>query len=378
MNNPRFILTADDFGPIEFINNGVIDLVQKGLINSVHILSNFAQDKLISELKRLAEAVPEQALLDIGIHFTINSGKPLYGTSDGERMIPLHWQKFVENIGSETQPNWVFKGFKDFYQNFLLLPRNSTEYKTYEKAIKQEFKLQRQQLETAISDVNDQFENARLVLTSSSNHHNLVITAHELLNLYLEASEGLAVRAPKMIPQLTGWALEKVNALLMKCDSKKYRDIAKGLREHFNDNQFYRGEEDLNIKSPAYVDGRAYYALGSLTLVNIKEFKIRSRVRKFAKMIKYADKKYLMSVDDFRSPFSVEFVYHLGKRTVDNSQSYEQMVEHYTGVEPKYFDNRYMEYLALARVKTKSKYSDFFNSKLSSWTNTGITSYRKV
>ena len=38
---PKFILTADDYGPVEFINVGIRKLVREGKINSVQVFSNW-------------------------------------------------------------------------------------------------------------------------------------------------------------------------------------------------------------------------------------------------------------------------------------------------------------------------------------------------
>lgn len=74
----KFIFTADDYGPVHFINHGVIEQVKNGTINSVHVLSNFDEGKLKRSIRDLWHAVPHGKVLDIGAHVTISSGKPIF------------------------------------------------------------------------------------------------------------------------------------------------------------------------------------------------------------------------------------------------------------------------------------------------------------
>ena len=70
----RLIFTADDFGPIEGINEGIIKAIRQGFINSVGALVNFDEIYKIAETYR---PVFDSYKIEVGLHFTITSGKRL-------------------------------------------------------------------------------------------------------------------------------------------------------------------------------------------------------------------------------------------------------------------------------------------------------------
>ena len=62
----EYIFTADDYGPIDFINDGICRGVQRGWINSVQVLVNVDDlSHLKSELVRLLQSVPQRETLDL-------------------------------------------------------------------------------------------------------------------------------------------------------------------------------------------------------------------------------------------------------------------------------------------------------------------------
>ena len=75
----KLIVNADDFGPIDFINQGIYHHLSQGNIDSTQVLVNMDPVKLKTNLKRLHGYVPKDRTFDLGVHFTLTSGSPLTG-----------------------------------------------------------------------------------------------------------------------------------------------------------------------------------------------------------------------------------------------------------------------------------------------------------
>lgn len=69
------IITADDYGAAQNINEGIQLAADYGAITSISVLSNFSES--LSSLKQISESHPE---ISIGVHLNITTGKPLLGT----------------------------------------------------------------------------------------------------------------------------------------------------------------------------------------------------------------------------------------------------------------------------------------------------------
>ena len=68
------IITADDFGASENINEGIKIAADKKSITTISVLSNFTES--LSQLKYISESHPD---IGIGVHLNITTGKPLLG-----------------------------------------------------------------------------------------------------------------------------------------------------------------------------------------------------------------------------------------------------------------------------------------------------------
>ncbi|MFT5822129.1 MAG: hypothetical protein ACI8ZM_003385 [Crocinitomix sp.] len=60
----KFILSADDYGPIQYINRGVRKAVEHGVINSVQVIINYKESTLYNDLKLLNPVVPKGGKMD--------------------------------------------------------------------------------------------------------------------------------------------------------------------------------------------------------------------------------------------------------------------------------------------------------------------------
>ncbi|HEY9663639.1 MAG TPA: ChbG/HpnK family deacetylase, partial [Allocoleopsis sp.] len=84
---PQFIFNADDFGPVDFINEGVYYAVNLGVVNSVQVIVNGdTEQSLKGKLKKLESYVPAGRTVDVGVHFTLTSGAPLHGDTEADKL----------------------------------------------------------------------------------------------------------------------------------------------------------------------------------------------------------------------------------------------------------------------------------------------------
>lgn len=364
MNTVRYIFTADDFGPIEYINEGIIQHVMDGSINSVQVLSNIDEDTLHKALNKLWNAVPKGMVLDIGVHFTLSSGSPLYkGKDDSIASTLKAWGQMIFT----KEGKLLFNDYTQFYLRYVKGKSvKSSEYLNLSQSIKEEFALQRKRLEGCVAAVNEKNQGECLSVTSASCHHNLFTIHQDLMDSYVDASKGLALRSPKTLPSGTmksfyGLVLPLINPYI----SKDLKHIMKKLYLHFGNNQYYRGSRDLKFRTTSFLDVRYYMSLGSKSKVTVQSKK--SRIRNFEKMRAHATYVFRIGNRSSQKTVDVESVFHLGKRTSGNKQTYTQMVKHYPGIAAKYFDNRKLESEALHEIKGLSAYENIFERSLISW-----------
>ena len=76
--NKFLSITADDFGPHPFINQGIINGIENNKIDSVGVLSNVYKEgsNFSNEIKNLVETIGDKKV-GIGVHLSISSGAPL-------------------------------------------------------------------------------------------------------------------------------------------------------------------------------------------------------------------------------------------------------------------------------------------------------------
>ena len=76
------IMNADDYGPLDYINDGIIKGIEDGIVNSVSVLVSY-QDmpeypNFIHNLNRLMKTVEKvDHHVGIGLHLSLNAGKPI-------------------------------------------------------------------------------------------------------------------------------------------------------------------------------------------------------------------------------------------------------------------------------------------------------------
>ncbi len=71
----KIIFNADDFGPSQFINDGICEGIEKEVINSVSAFVTFGQENL-DNIKKLKAKFGDR--VKIGLHFTLTAGAPAH------------------------------------------------------------------------------------------------------------------------------------------------------------------------------------------------------------------------------------------------------------------------------------------------------------
>lgn len=363
----KYILNADDYGPIDFINRGVKTLVEQGMINSVQVLVNGDEPsddhaKLKDSLTELRDRIPEGKNLDIGCHLTLTSGRPMYKRNEGEEAVATTWSHMLQKIDGR----YYFKKYSKFYFRFAE-PEHNEKYTT---AIKEEFKIQIDTLGSLIDQINQSDDPRKLVFSSVSNHHNIFTSNKTLFEIYVASTtynnHKLAIRSPMVKPSKSATLYNNiVLPLLNFSDKRKHRRMMKAMNEAFCEQQ-YIGTSDLVIKTPSYIDVTFYKGTGSLGIGNIFMRKIKDRIKKLKKMLARA--KETDGVDEI-----VEFVFHLGQGT-ENLRS-DSITNGYIGVSNKYFDNRQIEFHALVKANQEGGFQEIFNHQIS-WNSCSDITYK--
>jgi YdjC-like protein len=388
--HPKYILTADDFGPVDFINQGILEHVEAKKINSVQVLVNGdTESSLTKKLLKLAKVVPDNTVLDLGVHLTLTSGRPLYRRNSADSTIKNAWDKMVEKktIAGFNSKKYVFKDFKKFYLAYVDGKTDLTKkhlYDAYRLSIQSEFELQTDRLATAVKSVNASTQTSRLAFTSISCHHNIVAVNDDLYEIYAGMAQynnrNLSIRAPKVIPAFrskfyTAVVLQIANSNITREQSDKMMAMNRAFL-----NNRYAGAMDLAVRSPSYSDMRHYSGGGSLGFKRkIKERKIRNTKAKLDRMISFSEEYKPVRNSDPQNNKVVELVFHLGgisKEKLATKSEQKKSVAHYPGIAWKYFDNRKIEGESLCLIKNQGKHSRVFNN-LVSWNDCGIVTYKK-
>ena len=352
--NPKFILSADDYGPIDFINRGVRYAVKNGLINSVQVLANGDRVHLREAMQALNESVPDGQSVDVGLHLTLTSGKPLFKAAGNS--IDSTWGKMLKK-GS-------FKKFSKFYFG----------YRDKFNAIDGEFKAQLEQLQDAMN----LGATNKLKLTTLSHHHGIFAIDDVLFSEYYAAfgkANKLAIRNPKALPASSNNSFFGfVVPLLNLTDRKTDRKEMERMNDAFGRNEF-AGKADLSLKTANYTEVSFYGSLGSLANINVMhEKRINKRVETFKEIIDRAT-KYTPKPDLEPKDKIVEVVFHIGDHQ-QGQGGFKQAVKNYKGVDHKYFEDRQHELHALERIGDAHK--DIFGKQLVSWEACEEVTFKKL
>lgn len=163
----KLIMTADDYGLCEEVNEGIRDCVKNGTITSVQVLVNMVSDKDMTKLKTAVDQaeVKFKKRCGIGLHFNNTEGGPI---TDGETTL---WDK--SKIGGR-----YFYTIDDLDCDKIDIGD-----------LRKEFKLQYQKLQDYLSGFQE--------MDSVSSHNNIHFFRAEYLDMMLEETpHGTPFRSP--------------------------------------------------------------------------------------------------------------------------------------------------------------------------------------
>lgn len=292
----KLIITADDYGVYRSIDEGIMEAVKQGKVNSVACLVNHSGS--IASIKNLYNEYGDR--IDIGCHLTITSGKPI-----------------TDNLGDE----FLYKGnFRPFGE----LDIDAIEAKPQE--LKRELTAQVQTL----------LDNG-IPIKHLSCHHNSLTTTRPLFEVYRQVAEqfGIPMRSVNIIPT------KKDSHFRLALKLMLYDNVpARKLREmrRFGKRIYSICQKEYNqLRMPGVLETRHY---GPLPFVEVWEAGSARRVAR-----KHRDiSKFIKELSGFDCNVG-EMVVHLINYTsylsgVDDEISY-------PGINERYFDSRNLEYQSL-------------------------------
>lgn len=155
MSKKQIILTADDYGACDYIDDAIIEAIKNGKINTVTAFVTHPDSK--ERIEKLI-ALRKNFTFNIGLHFSITSGFPLFKPNDATTLV---------DSTKRINGNFAFKLAKGLKLN-----------KISKIEVKQELN---QQLETLKSWLGN------IPIDHVSNHHGIVNLEMEFFNVFVDA-----------------------------------------------------------------------------------------------------------------------------------------------------------------------------------------------
>ncbi|NOQ75146.1 MAG: ChbG/HpnK family deacetylase [Crocinitomix sp.] len=365
----KFILSADDYGPIKYINRGIRKAVEHGVINSVQVIVNYSAATLYNDLKLLNAVVPQGKKVSIGLHLTFTSGKPLF-TEEG-KTVSETWREIVVKSANDE---WYFRDYVKFNYSYV----TTDDSGQYSRALVGEFKAQAERLRSVLEQLEADIGELSIVFNSLSNHHDICTGTHDLFEKYslLSTNENLTIRSPKIQSNFQSWTyynivLQRIN----KFGTRETRRETRLLRKAFKENK-YTGEFDVVLKSPSYKDAKFYRKLGSLSIYNwFRKLKVKKRVKIVSKVMNEA-KEYDLHHATYPKQKVIEVLFHLGDDEYTGRLN-DAIMDGYVGVKRKYFEDRAIELQALLIAKKSGELDAFFESDGTLWDSCSTVKFLK-
>ncbi|MFT5824101.1 MAG: putative glycoside hydrolase/deacetylase ChbG (UPF0249 family) [Crocinitomix sp.] len=335
----KVIFTADDFGVIPSVNEGIIDLVNRGLINSVEVFTNY--HKTIDNVHQLFNET-NGANFELGAHLTITSGRPISGAS----------------------------GLDAIVEDGSFLPFNKTNSRATGEAIYAEIKAQIEH----IMDV-PEFQKK---LTHITIHHDALWFFPEYSKQLIRASNefNFPIRNPRSFPSKRDKLYYTVVLPLLKTFSFTREDVGllkdayKLRKEGFFPNQ------SLDFRAPDYMDSRHYGPIPSNVITKHEKAKwILKKQKALGKMLRKASNAG--GKNDIQL---IELMFHFRKGNLDGGHKafQEEMdVLDYAGINAKYFDSRTIEFESLRFFEEQVKELIGTKIEMGSWTQSSIKTLKK-
>lgn len=328
----KLIFTADDYGIVDAIDEGVRTSVEEGRINSVEVFPNDRQRVVESvrklgeiDLKKYAEVQgidKADAVINVGAHLSITSGYPLTDT-----------EFFIRKKG---KLKGAFRKWVDFERPKL--SDRVREIRDLESELVE-------QIETLKTEV-DKYPS--LEFNHLTSHHNSLYYFDDYARTYYEIADhyGMAVRSPVGRPKI------KDNLFYLQLNVRLVGDMNNDDLEQMWD--FHKNIEDFlekvdNRPTMTSFHNNVHYGPPPFAGLD-RESMIRKARGKIRKMNKWLKKH--------KNDDSVEFVFHLIDWNPDELEAYERQADikqtRYPGINPAYFDGRMAEFMSLQTLMNRN------------------------
>ena len=326
------IFSADDYGPIPAINNGIIEAVNADCINSVEVFVNHNNFK--ESIDNLLHTCQDKTF-ELGCHLTITSGKPITGLKS----------LFVRN-------NLIFRNKNGYFREYTDLRRTIGKNNR-----KEQVKRLKDELHAQI----DQFEKDGLKdkLTHLSCHHNALFFFDDYLDAYFEVAKDhdLAVRTPHGRPFSRHKNYVKYVELMSRtnlsaADRLKLITFAKSIPKLVD-----KTNNPPPPQRPVYHINTNY---GPVSILKLDEDDIEEKAE---------DKNHdlVKELKKYKDMGIIEYVFHLITDDYNKLEVFKKQTEfsscNYTGIDNAYFDSR------MAEMRSLIKYKNVINAMINkeSW-----------
>ncbi len=317
------IMTADDYGVVPDINEAICDLVQVGVIHSVEVFPNYGDSgskSVDNTLRLLHIAESAERDLELGVHLTITSGKPLVADSGLEPVMVGDSFTSYRDLEPGADPNAIYRELERQVQVFL--------------------------------------DDQRLApyLTHLTNHHDSLWFYEDYAKQLLKLSNtyGLPVRNPNSVPKNRIWIYYVLQNLVRSISKENKKKI----REFYDERK--KGKFPDSFRSTEAMNNSFYSAQYLMRQIPAQEVQdeLREKKGKLKRMFRQARKDYDL----------IEFMFHVRKGGIYDWNG-EDEVSYYSGIDPSYFDGRLMEFRGLWDNRTEIQ--DYFASDFNrgSWKN---------
>lgn len=333
MTNAKIILTADDYGFCDSVDNGIIAAAEKGYISSVAAFANGPNAKTrLDRLKKAQTAIQNKGgILDVGAHFTITSGRPLSESMKDEAL------GFVDKKG--------------YFRTF-----------TQMKFVEEKEGLNERRAEALLEELSKQLEvyaASNIEVTNLSSHHNALTFTAEYFQLLIQFAieNQIPLRSYDIYPKdkEKKYQLQWRIRLRDNNDAYQIRDIRKFFKSidtHVNNWQKMPQFNPFPAM-PTGINGVNYGpAIPSLFLESIHDEKARKKADEtFAAIKKVKDRDIMEFCFHLCDPdiWKKSDLIHHRKEIAKNTPN----PNYYPGVTPSYFDCRRMEFLSLELLHNK-------------------------
>lgn len=311
----KIIITADDYGAIDSIDDGIIDAINNGPVRSVAAFAN--SPTAVERLTKLKENTPDD--VEIGCHLTLTSGKPV---------LP------IEQIPSvyDEDNNEFFRDFGDF------------TYSMDEGEVEAELRAQM-----------SVFAEADIKIAHLTAHHNSLDNFEKYHRLSLKLAhefypgEIIPTRSAAVVPKVKGLAFREILKVKMEGENT---DEELDLFSNFGNRITSDRKVRKVVKEYGYSNARIPVCINSVMYgfpdkkkksLNAIERKVPKRKKKFLKDISKLPGRAI--------PY--EYVVHL---IADDYARYDEFVQqlqtqdYASGVDDAYFDGRMIEEKAIKSI----------------------------